>query len=211
MNEHMTKEERETWLITFATRDLDDEVIPEYERKELIRQFWDFGHHKRSSPLPTGGTITRASTGGLSKCTWKDVLEANYRALHAVLGLLDKKRTPKWKTQSVELSVEGVGAGTGDGVLSHGDLYQETRNALDAFTFEMCQILVRLAGKITRCTALKPIPPSVASKPDEHPQHRCNKVFLRSRKDKRFCSDPCRIREAMRKNRKRKKEFTGLD
>jgi len=205
MDKHMTRAEREIWLIRFATRDLDEEVVPEDERNELLRQLWDFGHHKRSTPLPYGGTITRESTGGLAKCTWKNVLEANARAHRAILDLLTKKNTPKWHVP-FELSVEGVGAGKGDGALSHGDLYQMTRNALDAFTFEMCMILARLAGKIARCTALKPIPQTFACKPDEYPQHLCNKIILRTRKDKRFCSDTCRVREAMRQDRKRKRE-----
>lgn len=206
MSEHMTRAERETWLIAFANRDLDEEVVPVCDQKELIRRIWDFGHHKRSSVLPTGGTITRESVGGVSKCTWKEVLEANNRASLAVFGLLQNKETPKWEIRTLELSVYGMVTETGDGASSHGELYQVTRTVLDAFTFEMCLILARLADKISRCPALKAIPLSVASKPAEHPHQYCNKFFLRSRKDKRFCSDTCRVREAMRQNRKRQRD-----
>lgn len=197
MDKRMTWADREKWLFGFALYDYDDEPPPNSERNRLREEAWDFGHRKRSQPLPHGGTLTRVSSGGIGACTWNDVLESNRRAHLAVYALADGRTTPKWPI-TFDMVVDAMG--------SSGEITQETSNAVDAFTLEMCIVLARMAAKIGRCTATRPIPPAVACKPQEHPRETCGQLFLRTRKDKEYCTDECRVREAMRRKRKTERE-----
>jgi len=197
MKKRMTWADREKWLFNFALFDYEDDPQPHIEKSRLIDEVWDFGHRTRSQSLPHGGTLTRISPGGMRNCTWNDVLESNRRAHLAIHALADKRTTPKWPI-TFNMVVEPMD--------SSGEITQETSNAVDAFTLEMCIVLARMAGRIGRCIAIKPIPFAVACKPQEHPHERCGRLFLRSRKDKKYCGDECRVREAMRRKRRKERE-----
>lgn len=197
MHKQMTWADREKWLFKFALPDFEDDEPDDIEKNSLRYEVWDFGHRKRSQPLPHGGTLTRISTGGIQHCTWSDVLESNKRAHRAVYALADGRTTPKWPV-TFDMVVDAMG--------SSGEITQETSNAVDAFTLEMCIVLARMAAKIGRCTATKPIPPAIACKPHEHPHETCGQLFLRTRKDKEYCTNECRVREAMRRKRQKERE-----
>jgi hypothetical protein len=197
MEKRMTWADRDKWLFKFANFDYEDDEPSDSDKSTLRQEWWDFSFRKRSQPLPHGGTLTRISPGGIKQCTWNDVLESNQRAHRAIHALADKTTTPKW---SITFNM------VVDAMDSHGEITQETSNSVDAFTLEMCIVLARMGGKIGRCMALKPIPPAVACKPKEHPHEVCGKLFLRGRKDKNYCDNECRVREAMRRRRAKDRE-----
>jgi len=184
----MSRSEREQWLFSFAITAIGD--ISESDRDRKIEEVWEFGHRKRSQPLSEGGTITRLSSGGLKACRWEHVVECHREANEAIEGLLDDSKTPTW-TVPLKLHVE-----------SYGELVQQTDNAVAAFLVELSHILARLAPKIASCPAPTPIPSKLRyqSSPKAS-QGTCGKLFLRQRKDKKYCSNRCRSRVAMRHRR----------
>jgi hypothetical protein len=189
MQKKMSRVERERWLFDFAMAEFDQN--PATNEGRLIGEVWEFGHRKRSQPISEGGTITRLTSGGIKACTWKDVLICHERARNALEGLLEDQKTPKWSIH-FHLQVESV-----------GELVQETDSAVDAFTVEMFYILVRLGPKLASCPAPSPIPKEIRWKSSRHSgQSKCGKLFLRQRKDKKYCSYQCRLRVAMQRQRK---------
>lgn len=184
----MSRSERERWFLRFATKAIDQ--VSRIDQHQMIDEVWEFGHRKRSQPLSEGGTITRLSTGGREACTWDDVLKCQHQANEAIEGLLKNSQTPTW-TVSRKVHVQ-----------LFGELVQETDNAVAAFMIEMCHILVRLAPKLTSCPAPAPIPSKLKHRSlTQVPHGLCGKVFLRQRKDKKYCSYTCRMRVAMQHRR----------
>lgn len=188
----MTWADREKWMVKFAVTDFGENEPSDYEKNALQYEVWDFGFRERSQPLPHGGSLTRISSSGATKCTWDEVLESNRRANQAIRALANKEPTPKWSI-TANLLIEAMSSG--------GEITQEIRSSVDAFTLEMCIVFARIGGKIRRCPASKPIPFALANKPKAHPHETCGKLFLRTRKDKTYCDDKCRVREAMKRVR----------
>ncbi len=191
----MTWADREKWLIKFAVTDYGKDEPSDYEKNALQYEAWDFGFRERSQPLPHGGTLTRTSSSGATKCTWDEVLESNRRAHQAIHALAATNPTPQWCI-TAKLFVEAMGSG--------GEITQVIHSSIDAFTQEMCIVLARIGSKIRRCPATKPIPFALANKPKAHPHEICGKLFLRTRKDKAYCDEKCRVREAMKRVRAKK-------
>lgn len=184
----MSRSERERWVFNFANAEIDQ--IAEIDRSRKIEEVWEFGHRKRSQPLTEGGTITRLSSGGIAACSWRDVLACHHEAKKAINGILDDQTTPTW-TVALTLHVE-----------SFGELIQETNNAISAFLIELSHILARLGPKLASCPAPAPIPSKLRHRSRTQVPHGiCGKLFLRQRKDKKYCSSRCRSRIAMQHRR----------
>lgn len=200
----MTRPVREKWLFEFAKGNLKS--VEESKQQQLIEEVWEIGHRKRSRLLHHGGILVRESMGGLEHCTWKNVLDCHKRTQAAIEGLLEDDTSCRWRIV-LSVSVKRVGYELGRQTQTvHGEMLQESKSAVDAFTLEMCNILAGLAGKIANCPAPKPIPFKLRRKPRETPPDICHTLFLRNRKDKIYCSNECRVRVAMQQKRQIDKE-----